>query len=146
MRKTRSELKFLKKLLTSKLNISLCPKCKISLRSKKVNKIFVKGGQVNEKSQYYRSKIAFFSRSEVSFFEEASLQGLVTKAMRKPENSVIPCSEEIDLNGITTVGNLTEINWTSETRKFRGNLTKILTEILMEMLNGNGTRNNCPEV
>ena len=64
------------------------------------------------------------------------------KAMRKPENSVIPCSAEIDLNRITTVGNLTEINWTSKTRKFRGNLT----EILMEMLNGNGTGNNHPEV
>ena len=44
---------------------------------------------------------------------------------------------EIDLNRITTVGNLTEINLTSETRKFRGNLTEILTE----MLNGNGTGN-----
>ena len=57
--------------------------------------------------------------------------------MHKPENSVIPCSAEIDLNGITNVGNLTEINLTSETRKFRGNLTEILTE----MLNGNGTGN-----
>ena len=37
------------------------------------------------------------------------------KAMCKSENSVIPCSAEIDLNGIPTVGNLTEINWTSET-------------------------------
>ena len=31
------------------------------------------------------------------------------KAMCKSENSVIPCSAEIDLNRITTVGNLTEI-------------------------------------
>ena len=62
--------------------------------------------------------------------------------MCKSENSVIPCSAEIDLNGITTVGNLMEINWTSKTWKFRGNLTEILTE----MLNGNGTRNNHPEV
>ena len=59
------------------------------------------------------------------------------KAMRKPENSVILCSVEINLNGITTVGNLTKINCTSETRKLHGNLTEILTE----MLNGNGTRN-----
>ena len=57
--------------------------------------------------------------------------------MRKPENCVIPCSAEIDLNKITTVGNLKEINLTSETRKFRGNLTEVLTE----MLNGNGTGN-----
>ena len=40
--------------------------------------------------------------------------------MRKSENSVIPCSMEIDLNGIPTVGYLMEINWTSETRKLRG--------------------------
>ena len=57
--------------------------------------------------------------------------------MCKPENSVITCSAEIDLNGITTVGNLTEINLTSETQKFRGNLT----EILMEMLNRNSGQN-----
>ena len=57
--------------------------------------------------------------------------------MRKPENSVIPCSAEIDLNGITTVGNLTEINLTYKTWKFRGNLTEILTE----MLNGNSSQN-----
>ena len=50
--------------------------------------------------------------------------------MRKSENSVIPCSAEIDLTGIPTVGNVTEINCTSETRKFRGNLTEILTEML----------------
>ena len=37
--------------------------------------------------------------------------------------SGIPCSAEIDLNGIPTVGNLTEINRASETRKFRGNVT-----------------------
>ena len=59
--------------------------------------------------------------------------------MCKAEISVIPCSAEIDLNGITPVGNLMEINRTSETQKLRGNLT----EILMEMLNRNGTRNNC---
>ena len=52
------------------------------------------------------------------------------KAMRKPENSVIRCSAEIDLNRITTVGNLMEINLTSETQKFLGNLTEILTEML----------------
>ena len=57
--------------------------------------------------------------------------------MRKPENSVIPCFTKIDVNGILTVG-----NWTSETRKFRGNLTEILTE----MFNGNGTGNNRPEL
>ena len=57
--------------------------------------------------------------------------------MRKPENSVIPCSAEINLNGITTVVNLTEINLTSETQKFRGNLTEILTE----MLNGKSDQN-----
>ena len=56
--------------------------------------------------------------------------------MRKPENSGIPCSAEIDLTGIPTVGNVMEINCTSKTRKLRGNLTEILTE----MLNGNGTR------
>ena len=53
--------------------------------------------------------------------------------MRKSENSVIWCSAEIDLTGIPTVGNVTEINCTSETWKFRRNLTEILTE----MLNGN---------
>ena len=63
---------------------------------------------------------------------------VLTKAMHKPENSVIPCSAEIDLNGITTVGNLTEIHLTSETREFRRNLT--------EMLNRNGTGNKRPEV
>ena len=62
--------------------------------------------------------------------------------MHEPENSVIPCSTEIDLNGFTSLGNLTEINWTSETQKFRGNLMEILTE----MLKGNGTGNNRPEV
>ena len=46
------------------------------------------------------------------------------KAMRKLENSVIPCSAEIDLNRIPTVGNLMEINWTSKTRKLRGNFRK----------------------
>ena len=56
-----------------------------------------------------------------------------TKAMCKSENSVILCSAEIDLTRIPTVGNVTEINCISETRKFRGNLTEILTE----MLNGN---------
>ena len=44
--------------------------------------------------------------------------------MRKSENSVIPCSADIDLNGIPTVGNLMEINRTSKTRKLRGNLTE----------------------
>ena len=58
--------------------------------------------------------------------------------MRKAEISVIPCSAEIDLNGIMPVGNQTEINWTSETRKLRGNLTEILTE----MFNRHGTGNN----
>ena len=37
------------------------------------------------------------------------------------------------ISGIPTVGNLTEINQTSETQKLRRNLT----EILVEMLNGN---------
>ena len=59
------------------------------------------------------------------------------KAMRKPENSFIPCSTEIDLTGILTVRNVTEINCTSKTQKLRGNLTAIL----MEMLNGNGIGN-----
>ena len=53
--------------------------------------------------------------------------------MRKPENSVIPCSAEINLNGIMTVGNLTEINLTSETRKFPRYLTEILTEMVPEI-------------
>ena len=61
--------------------------------------------------------------------------------MCKPENSIIPCFAKIYVNGIPTVGNLTEINWTSETRKFPGNLTEILTE----MFNGNGIGNNRPE-
>ena len=64
------------------------------------------------------------------------------KAMRKSENSVIPCSAEINLNGISTVGNLTEINWTYKTWKFRRNLTEILTE----MFNRTGTGNNRPEL
>ena len=51
--------------------------------------------------------------------------------MCKPENSVIPCSAEINLNGIPTNRILTGINCTSETRKFRGNLTEILTEMLI---------------
>ena len=54
--------------------------------------------------------------------------------MRNSEISVIPCSAEIDLNGIPTIGILTKINCTSKTRKFRGNLTEILTEILTEMV------------
>ena len=53
--------------------------------------------------------------------------------MRNSEISSIPCSGEIDLNGIPTVGNVREINCTSKTQKLRGNLTEILTE----MLNGN---------
>ena len=57
--------------------------------------------------------------------------------MHKPENSGIPCSAEIDLIGIPTVGNVSEINCTSKTQKLRGNLT----EILIEMLKRNGTRN-----
>ena len=44
--------------------------------------------------------------------------------------------------GIPTVGNLTEINLTSETRKFRGNVMEILTEISTEMLNRNSTGNS----
>ena len=62
--------------------------------------------------------------------------------MHWPEISVIPCFAKIHLNGIPTVGNLTEINWTFKTRKFPGNLIKIL----MEMLNGNGTGNKRPEL
>ena len=57
--------------------------------------------------------------------------------MRKPENSVIPCSMEIDLTRIPTVGNVTEINLTSKTQKFRGNLTEILTEMLNRNVTGN---------
>ena len=53
--------------------------------------------------------------------------------MRNSEIYVITCYAEIYLKGILTVGNLTEINSISETRKLRGNVT----EILMEMLNGN---------
>ena len=60
------------------------------------------------------------------------------KAMRKLENSVIPCSAEIDLNGIPTVGNLTEINRTYIIRKLRRNLMEILTE----MLNGTEIHQN----
>ena len=56
-----------------------------------------------------------------------------SKAMRNSEISGIPCSTEIDLNGIPTIGNVTEINRASETRKLRRNVTAIL----MEMLNGN---------
>ena len=65
---------------------------------------------------------------------KCSTKSIEIKAMRKPENSVIMCSAEIDLNGITTVRNLTEINCTSETP---GNYAEILTE----MLNRNGTGN-----
>ena len=67
--------------------------------------------------------------------------------MRNLEISGIPCLAEIDLNRIPTVGNLTEINRVSETRKFSGNVMEILTEVL----NGNKykisgiTRNN-PEI
>ena len=68
----------------------------------------------------------------ISAFEPFSSHG--TKAMRKLENSVIPCSAEIDLTRIPTVGNVTEINCTSKTWKFCGNLTKILTEIITEMV------------
>ena len=39
--------------------------------------------------------------------------------MRKLENSVIPCSAEINLTGIPTVRNVTEINFTSGTQKFQ---------------------------
>ena len=57
--------------------------------------------------------------------------------MRNSEIYVITCYAEIYLNGIPTVGNLTEINLISETRKLRGNIT----EILSELLNGNAERN-----
>ena len=57
--------------------------------------------------------------------------------MRKPENSGIPCFTKIDLTWIPAVGNVTEINCTSKTRKLHGNYTEILTE----MLNRNGTGN-----
>ena len=53
--------------------------------------------------------------------------------MRNSEISVIPCSAEIDLNGIPTIGILTKINCTSKTQKFRGNLTEILTEMVPEI-------------
>ena len=51
--------------------------------------------------------------------------------MRNSEIYVITCYAEINLNGIATLGNLTEKNRISETRKLRRNVT----EILMEMLN-----------
>ena len=49
------------------------------------------------------------------------------KAMRNWEIYVITCHTEINLNRIPTVVNLTEINRASETRKFRVNVTEILT-------------------
>ena len=55
--------------------------------------------------------------------------------MRNLEIYVITCYAEIYLNRIPTVKNLTEINSISETHKLRRNVT----EILMEMLNGNIT-------
>ena len=51
--------------------------------------------------------------SSFTTFVVGNSKTLLGKEIRKPENSVIPSSAEIDLNGITTVGNLTEINWTS---------------------------------
>ena len=71
------------------------------------------------------------------FYNFVFLRNLKSKAMRKTENSSIPCSAEINLTGIPTVGNVTEINCTSKTRKLCGNLTDTLTE----MLNRNGTGN-----
>ena len=53
--------------------------------------------------------------------------------MHKPENSIIPCFATIDLTGILTVGNVTEINCTSKTWKLRGNLMEILMEMLPEI-------------
>ena len=47
--------------------------------------------------------------------------------MRNLEIYVIMCYEEIYLNWIPTVGNLTEINSIAETCKLRGNVTEILT-------------------
>ena len=82
----------------------------------------------------FSSKWASNKQSEFVFYRVFRLFWLFwhahNKAMRKSENSVIPCSAEIDLTGILTNGILTEINWISETRKFHGNLTEILTEML----------------
>ena len=61
--------------------------------------------------------------------------------MRNSEIYIITCYAEIDLNGIPTVLNLTEINRASETRKFLVNVMEILTEIL----NRNPVENN-PEI
>ena len=65
---------------------------------------------------------SFMTTFEVKIFFEATgtvakIGSSLTKAMHKLENSVIPCPAEIGLTGIRTVGNVTEINSTSETRK-----------------------------
>ena len=60
----------------------------------------------------------------------------IIKAMRKSENSVIPCSAEIDLTEIPTNGILAEINWISVTRKLGRNLTEI-----WQKFNGNFNEN-----
>ena len=41
------------------------------------------------------------------FYNFVFLRNLKSKAMHKTENSSIPCSAEIDLTGIPTVGNVT---------------------------------------
>ena len=47
--------------------------------------------------------------------------------MRNSEISGILCSTEINLNGIPTVVNLTEINWTSQNPEIpRKSLTKVM--------------------
>ena len=58
--------------------------------------------------------------------QQLQYHNLITKAMRLSKIYVITCYAEIDLNGILTVVNLTEINRASETRKFRVNVTEIL--------------------
>ena len=63
--------------------------------------------------------------------------GVSSKAMHWPEISVIPCFAKIDLTGIPTNGILTELNCTSETGKFRGNLMEIITEMFNENITGN---------
>ena len=59
----------------------------------------------------------------VSNSKETIFLPLKGKAMRWPEISVIPCFAKINLNGIPTVGNLTEINF-----GVLAELSKLLTE------------------
>ena len=62
---------------------------------------------------------------------------LYSKAMHWTKNFAIPSFAKIDLIGIPTGESLAKINWTSKTRNFPENVTKIFPK----MLTKNATKN-----